>query len=41
MKIEEVLSYRGIIHLDTDIKDVIPVFVGTRAPLKALFDNRE
>jgi hypothetical protein len=41
MKIEEVLSARDIIYSAPEIKNAIPVLVGSRAPLQTLFDNRE
>ena len=41
MKVGEVLSARGIIYSNTEIKNAIPVFVGTSAPLQTLFDRCE
>ncbi|MCL1473791.1 DUF433 domain-containing protein [Argonema antarcticum] len=41
MKIEELLLIRGIIHRDPEIMSGVPVFVGTRVPLKTFFDYLE
>jgi hypothetical protein len=41
MKVEEALSARGIIYSFPEIKNAIPVFVETSAPLQTLFDNHE
>ena len=31
----------GVIHSDLEILDGVPVFVGTRVPVKSLFDHLE
>lgn len=41
MNIEELLQKRGIIHRDPEIMSGVPVFVGTRVPLKTFFDYLE
>lgn len=41
MNIEELLQTRGIIHRDPEIMSGVPVFVGTRVPLKTFFDYLE
>ncbi|PSB47071.1 hypothetical protein C7B67_19525 [filamentous cyanobacterium Phorm 6] len=41
MKIEELLQRKGIIHRDPEIMSGVPVFVGTRVPLKTFFDYLE
>jgi len=41
MKIEELLQKKGIIHCDPEIMSGVPVFVGTRVPLKTFFDYLE
>ena len=41
MNIEELLQTRGIIHRAPEIMSGVPVFVGTRVPLKTFFDYLE
>jgi len=41
VKIEELLQTRGIVHRDPEIMSGVPVFVGTRVPLKTFFDYLE
>jgi len=41
VNIEELLQKRGIIHRDPEIMSGVPVFVGTRVPLKTFFDYLE
>jgi len=41
VNIEELLQTRGIIHRAPEIMSGVPVFVGTRVPLKTFFDYLE
>jgi uncharacterized protein (DUF433 family) len=41
VKIEELLQRKGIIHRDLEIMSGVPVFVGSRVPLKTFFDYLE
>ena len=41
VKIEELLQRKGIINRDPEIMSGVPVFVGTRVPLKTFFDYLE
>jgi len=41
VNIEELLQKRGIVHRDPEIMSGVPVFVGTRVPLKTFFDYLE
>lgn len=35
------MTERGIVHSDPDVLGGVPVFVGTRVPVKTLFDYLE
>jgi len=41
VKIEELLQRKGIIHREPEIMSGVPVFVGSRVPLKTFFDYLE
>ena len=41
MALNNLLEIQGIIHRDTEIISGMPVFKGTRVPLKTLFDYLE
>jgi uncharacterized protein (DUF433 family) len=41
MALNNLLEIQGIIHCDPEIMSGVPVFKGTRVPLKTLFDYLE
>jgi uncharacterized protein (DUF433 family) len=41
MALNNLLEIQGIIHRDPEIMSGVPVFKGTRVPLKTLFDYLE
>ncbi len=41
MTLNNLLEIKGIIHRDPEIMSGVPVFKGTRVPLKTLFDYLE
>lgn len=41
MMLDTVLEKKGIIHRDPDIMSGVPVFKGTRVPLRTFFDYLE